>query len=383
MAKQVSKTAFMNRMKKRAKGGWSDARTTEAKAKGAQLPSGIVNGVAQFAAYKMDFDKKGNPYIMLQGIVHEPEECTRLKASTFHRITESKDDKGKVRKTVQDKLEDLASDLQLLGCDVSGIEMDDIPELLEALVEAAPFYRFNTVQFGNGPVNVFIQGAADDYEGEPFDVEGEPDDEPEEAWEVGNRVQVDYDGEMYAGEITAIDEEAETATVSFDDGSEANHGFAELVAEEGEESPDEEEPEDEGEEAEWEAGQRVTVEYDGEPYPGEITAIDGETATIAFDDGSEADHDFSELSAEEDESEPEEEGGEEEEGDESESDAPEGDEDWEPAKGESYKFKANARAKPTVGEITSVSKTKQTVNIKTEDGKIHKDIPWDGLDWPE
>lgn len=325
MAKQVSRTAFMNRVKKRAKGGWGEARNTEAKAKGAQLPDGIVNGVAQFTAYKMDFDKKGNPYIMLQGMVHEPEECARMKASTFHRITESKDDKGRVRKTVQDKLEDLSSDLQLLGCDVSEIDLDDLPDLLEALVEAAPFYRFNTVKFGNGPVNVFIQGEAEDFEGEPFEVEGE--------------------------------EEAEEPS---------------------------EEAEEEAEECPFEVGQRVQVEYDGEPYGGEITEVDaeGETASINFDDGSSADHGFDEIEPEAEEPEADDEG--DDEGGDTEA---AGEEDWEPARGETYvfPFKKTAKAKPvkTAIEITSVSKANQTVNGKDEEGNPHSKIPWDQLEWPE
>lgn len=90
--------------------------------------------------------------------------------------------------------------------------------------------------------------------------------------------------------------------------------------------------------------------------------------------------------AEDDEYEDEEEG---EEGDEDEEEGEDDDEDdgsddgddWEPARGEIYRFKVNARAKPQDCEVTSVNKSKSTVNLKREsDGKVFKAVPWDRLE---
>lgn len=368
MAKAAtSRTAFMNRLKKRAKGGWAASRKKEAKRKGERLPDGIINGVAKLAAYKAELDKKGNPYFMIQGVVVEPEDCTGRKATTFHFIRENKN------KTVDDKLDELSSDLQLLGIDTEGLDIPDIPKALEEKVAENPFYNFNTWKPDNGDTMVFIQGLVpDDYE-PPVDVdvpEGEEGGDPvdpeadSDAWEVGHRVTVDYDGTDYAGEITEVDPDAETAGISFDDGSEDTIAFTELVEEE---SPEDTETADG-----WNVDDRVVVDWDGTPYAGAITEIaeDGETVTVAYDDGSEESVAVAELVAEEGDggepAEPEDTGG----------DAP----PWEPDKDEVYGYKGSPRGKVEPHVVTTVNKGEETVNLKRErDNKVFKAIPWDKL----
>lgn len=55
-------------------------------------------------------------------------------------------------------------------------------------------------------------------------------------------------------------------------------------------------------------------------------------------------------------------------------------EDWQPSKGETYGYKATARAKAADATVTSVNAKQQTVNLKrTGDGKLFKAVPWDKL----
>ena len=61
--------------------------------------------------------------------------------------------------------------------------------------------------------------------------EEEPEEPEESGWKVGDRVVVEIDGEDYAGEITEIDEDNDSATVEFDDGDTQDVAFDDLTEE--------------------------------------------------------------------------------------------------------------------------------------------------------
>lgn len=334
MAKQTSVSRTMAKMKKRAKGAWDRSRKKAARAKGAQLPDGIVRGVAQFTDYKLAEDKKGNPYVILQGTVKEPEDCDGLTAQRAHFIRETE------RKTVEDKLDDLSSDLQLLGGyverdgeshllseDPEAIDLDDIPEVLENLKRDRPFFLFNTWKPADGDTMVFIQGLAEDFEPDE-DVEVEDEDpEPE------------------------VEEDEE---------------------------PEAEEPEaEEDEPAAFAEGDRVTVDGD---WPGTVDWVEGDLAGVTADEDGET------YEADLDSLQPlEEEGGDDEEPPFEDEEADGEDEEWEgPEEGDVFLYQASPRGKAKEVVVLAVDADGQTVDLKREeDGKTFKKIPWDKLQGAE
>lgn len=316
MAK-VNKSQLLAKMKKRAKGAWSRARSTEAKARGSTLPGGITRGVAQFTSYKFDADKKGNPYFMLTGIVKEPAEFAGCRATVFHGIRETQ------TKTVEDKLDALSADIQLLGGETEGTDIDDLPGILDGLVKEKPHFYYNTWQPEGQQTMVFIQGLADDWEPEDDeDAEEEPEEEDDEE----------------EGEEGEEDPEAEEEEPEEEDDEPAED-------EEPEEEDDEEEPEDDEEE-----------EPEPEPKP------KGKPKT-----GKPAEKPASKPKPKP-KKEPE----------------PEPEPEWEPAKGEVYLYKFSPKSKAEEAEITAVDTKTKTVSVKrVKDGKGFKGVKWDALEGAE
>lgn len=354
MAEELSRSDFVKRLNKKAKGGMAKAKHADPKARGRQLPGGIKNGVAKLSSFKLSETKNGDEMLTITGIVVEPEDCHGMRCNIMHFLNESE------YASLEDNLSNLCADLQLLEIDTPSMG-DNIGEYLDALEERCnenPYFLFNTQTKKNGNTAIYLQGLADEnYVPEnDVDLDSEAgssrsaDEGGGSDLDVGARVQVDYDGEMFGGEITVADDDG--ATILFDDGTEADHTWDEIVAEESE---------PEASDSEWEVGTRVQVDYDGEMYPGEIAALDGDTASITFDDGSEADHDVSELVAEEEPAETE------------------ADDDWEPEVDSGYSYKPG-RGAAVVMFVTKVNKRAKTVDGETEDGsKKFTKVPWDSL----
>jgi len=229
-----SKSRLLAKLKKKSKGAWKRSRETEARAKGSMLPDGIVRGVAKLSSYKFDEDKNGNPYFMITGIVVEPSEYAGQRATTSHFIKETQ------TKTVEDKLDGLSSDIQLLGGDVSGAEIDDLPDLLEGLCKDGPHYFFNTWKPDNGQTMVFIQGLADDWEPE----EDEEDADDEDADDSDEDEEEDDAEEDEGEDEDPEDEDAEEEDEDEPDPEDEDEGD--------EEDPDDEDEGDEEEEDDWE-----------------------------------------------------------------------------------------------------------------------------------
>lgn len=168
----TNRAKILQKLKQVAKGGWKDAAEAPAKAKGSQLPGGIVRGVARLSSWKMDEDKNGNPYFMITGIVLEPVAYAGARATVSHFISETK------TKTIQQKLDGLSSDLQLLlpGC-TSGTSLDEVPAILDQVVGEQRHFFFNTWKpEQDSDTMVFIQGAATQWDTVPEQHSGEADE---------------------------------------------------------------------------------------------------------------------------------------------------------------------------------------------------------------
>lgn len=181
MAKTTNKSVTSNKallkLKAKAKGAWNRSRKKEPKAAMGNLPPNVQGGVARFSSYKIDLDKKGDPYVVLTGIALEPENVQGKRVSKTHFIKAGKET------TVEDKLDKLCSDLQLIsGESLDEVDLDAISEFLDSLAKDKPYYGFNTwlgratKAFPNPQVQINIEG--------PVEWEGEEPEEEEEEEEV-------------------------------------------------------------------------------------------------------------------------------------------------------------------------------------------------------
>jgi hypothetical protein len=195
MAKGTTKASgAFDAIKKRAKGSFKKSQKKEAKVKGAMLPPGIVRGVAQLIGFSdgKTKDERKTPYITLTLLAHEPSNAKGTKFSLSYFFEDRKDRKTQeITKTVDDVVDQLVSDLKLIAGEdaVNDLDMDnELQESIEALVEAKPFCYFNTWKPEKRPTDTrdprtlaFIQGHAEDYEGEvDEEVEDEEEDETED-----------------------------------------------------------------------------------------------------------------------------------------------------------------------------------------------------------
>ncbi len=165
-------------------------------------------------------------------------------------------------------------DLARLDVDTDSLEIDsekDIEELMEALVEEGVIARLRTRTVDSGFQNVYIDKLIEDYSGGTEEEKTPEEEEPD--WSKGDKCSVAIDGEDYEGVIKKVKDDV--VTIKFDDGDTDDYELSELQAVE-EESKNE-----------FEIGDRVTAKIDGETYAGEINDIDGDEASVAFDDGEE------------------------------------------------------------------------------------------------
>lgn len=388
MAKQqqnnpVNRSKIMADIKNRGKGTFQRVKKTEAKAGGQGLPPGIKDGIAKISSWKVDKTKMkkddkgrvtgGDPYFTITAICVEPTEfdgvkCDGKRATFMYFLNETE------YNTFEENYEKFCNDLQLMGIDTHKMKDDDeIPAALDKHCKGDNYIFFNTTARRNKPgeVNYYVQGVCDSYSGDTPETEGdEPEAEAAESeatWNEGDPCQVDYEGEMYTATIVS-DDGSGTVTVKFDsDDSEMEYPLDEVFAADDSDEGTNAEPE--GDEApEWEEGSTCQVDYDGELYTGTITALDDETATVEFEDGSSLDYALSDLLPDPD-NQPAEEEVEAEEG------------DWEPEKEGVYSFTNPKTKKAGEYEVTAVNKTKQTVTLKnTKNAKdIHQNVSWDAL----
>jgi len=360
MAK-VNKSRIIGKIKKRSKGAWKKSRGKAASARGQQLPGGIVRGVAQFSSFNIDENDNKVPFISLTGIVKEPEEYRGARATVTHRFEETEND------SIESKMDKFSSDLQLLGSDTEGTTEDDWDGLLAELVKDKPHFYFNTRAWSftgrDGSTiegtTVFIQGLAEDWDGDDDEVpnddedpdedgaDNDPDDEEPEDDEDGDdyepakddRVSVD-DGENdeWDGTVKTVNKRNKTATVLADE-------------------------DDETYSVDWDSMTPLEDDEDGEDEDDEPE--DDEDPDEDPDD--EGDDDGEEDPDDED-------------GDDEDPDDDEGDDNWVPDKGDVYLYSVNNRAKAREVDVTSVNKSKETVNVKrVDDGKVFKDVPWTKL----
>lgn len=246
MPSSIEKQKFLKKFKTKAQGGWKKKAGQEAKVRGQMLPDNLVGAIAQVSSYRIGEYDDGTPYVTIVGIAKSPDEIVGQRVNIKHSIKETES------KTVDQCLENLSSDLQLLGgktvkADGTPRSEDEIPTILDEIVAEKPHFEFNTRGWefnGKTGVSVFIQGLAepvgDDVE-EPEEAAAEeevpaeeeapaeeveaPSDE-EEPWEPA--VGEEYKHKGKACEITGVQKSEETVTIKKGKAVQKNVPWSEL-----------------------------------------------------------------------------------------------------------------------------------------------------------
>ncbi len=275
--KEQSKTLAV--LKKKSKGAFARARKTEAAAAGQQLPDGLVKAVARLDSYKLALDKNQNPYFAITGVVKEPEEYKGMKATSLHFIKETT---GQYAKSVEERLEKLVSDIKLLGGETDEAEIDDLPIILEELVEEHPHYFFNTWKpDADRSAMVMIQGLAEDWEDDDEDIEETEEDEDEEAPFDEDEEEEDEETEDEPEDDDEDEEEDYEDEEADEEGEEEDEDEDSLV--EDEDTDDDESEETIDEEVEDEEDEEEETEEDWAPEKGEYYKYKAPKARKATD----------------------------------------------------------------------------------------------------
>ena len=198
---------FVANTKRTSKGAYKKSKTTEPKARGQQLPGGIIGGLARLTKYKVGIAKNKYPYVMVTGIVIDPKEHSGARAVLSYFLSPPK---SKLAKTLQQRYDDMFADFQILGIPTSdmkdGTVLEEVIKHLKGLVEQKPVFVFNTwKRDAESDTMCFLQRLADaedmkdledsvyeeeEEENEDEESEGESEDEDEEEGEE----EVDKEG---------------------------------------------------------------------------------------------------------------------------------------------------------------------------------------------
>lgn len=294
------------KMKKRSSGSYDKVKDTEARAGGRSLPGSLEGETCVIHSSQLGLDKNDNPMLILKGSVVTPEEYKGVYISFSYFFNDSQ------FSTYDDCVEQFVNDMKLIGWDAADYE-DEMA--LMAAVDAhynqeKVAVEFNTARRANknGEYRAFPNGPSD----MEVESDGEPASKPKRApkktkkqapaqcpFEEGDNVETtgDHfgDGNTYSGVVQSID--GDEVTVLFDDdNSEDQIPVTNLIKvgggdEAGEEAPD----------VDFEEGDEVTTTDDyygaGEEFVGVVEAVNDESCTVTFEDGTTDDIPFENLAA--------------------------------------------------------------------------------------
>lgn len=356
--------------KKVNKGGFSEAfsesfvshRTDETVyGAGGELPPGIDGGIAKLAMLKIgeykSGDLQGEKYFMAQGVVVSPEEFNKQRVKGLRTSIGPEplcDTEGRTRETLDDHVAWMSNQLRMLAGDEYFAEADtleEVEELMEALVESDVYFRFRTWQgkatdqYPNPRTNHEWRGAVEYDEDGTDDVEDDTEEEEEVKPKKGK------------GKASAKPSSKTTSTKG--GSTKGKKGKAEPEEEEEDDVPfgdDLDMLADAAEEDE-EAADKLTK-------LAVKAGIDEEWVESApgWQDVADKIREMSEEGGDEEEDEEEEE------------------EEVQPEKGDTFAYKPKGKKKAIEVEVTAVFEGKQTCNCKDDKGTVYKAVPWSALE---
>lgn len=278
MAKaSVDRAKMLQTLKARSKGAFKTSKKKEVVVKGSRLPDGLVGAVAVFSSWKLDKDKKGDPYFALTGIGQEPENIVGARVTKMHYM------KSSPKVTIAEKWDKLCNDIKLIGgedCLDECESEDDIPAVLDRLVKEKAAYTFNTwlppkdKQNPNPSLVIMLQGNLPDYEApEPEEeIEEEEEEETEEA-ETEEEEEEEEKPKKKPVKKSAKKPEPEPEE-------------EEEETEEETEEEEEEETEEEAEEGDWKPEKKEIYQYKAtpkaKPEECQVIKVDEESETVSL-----------------------------------------------------------------------------------------------------
>jgi ribosome maturation factor RimP len=302
MAASTEQSKILAKLRKRRKDvNYDKIKETEAQAGGRKLPGGLKDAVAVITgADIVERGQNDTPCFIINATCVEPEECKGIGCDVSYFLEDSE------YENYSDVIGRLLNDLKLMGFEDEVTAADDENELMEKIMELCSdkdnqlAYTFNTANRANksGYYRVYVQGLPDeDYEIPNLD--GSPQEEAKakkdgyskqkktpkkSAFSVGDKVTTSNDhfddGNDYTGEVTEVD--GDSITVHFDDDDTTDIVPANNLTK----IESEEEADDEGLQ-EGDAVQTINDHYkDGETWTGVVIAVEGDTATVEFEDES-------------------------------------------------------------------------------------------------
>tara|TARA_R110002096_G_scaffold160777_4_gene327095 strand:+ start:671 stop:1747 length:1077 start_codon:yes stop_codon:yes gene_type:complete len=358
MVKKSGKSSFTSSMGAKGKKAFEQHKTAEVEmGSGGGLPAGIENGIAQLTECKVGIYKKGQfegeYFFTASGTVIEPTKLGKIPLKGLRTQLGPEplcDTPSRKRSELADHMKWVLNELKKLGADVAEVGFEEIEDLMAALKEAAPYFRFRT------------------WVGEKATSGKYKDREPMIQHEWAG--MVDYDEDKEGGDEEDIEEvsEDESEEEEEDEAAEESSDDAE-GDEEGEDEEDEEEAE--GDEVDVDA---IAVKADAEDEKAAAELAELATKAGLKEEFIENAASWAEV-AEAIKSTT---------GDEGEKDDDEEEEAADPEKEDVVLYKVPKTRKATEHEVTFVSKKKKTVNLKDlNKGTIRKGISWDKLQAPE
>lgn len=302
------------------KTNYDEIKNVEASAGGRQLPGGVEGAVAVITDAKLDkTDREGKPYVFLYSSVCEPQEYEGIFNGMFYGLTEDRFN------TADDNQRKFVNDMKLIGFGDIIQNAPTFAQMVMDIIDAIKdqnntfAYTFNTGnrQKRDGSYSVFVQSAAENYErpkmtpkmNKPASNTGYMEshaptakttassrngsaDYPEEGTEVTTTGDYYEDGSDYTGTVVKVNKRSKKVTVEFEDGEDE----VPLDSLTWESVPFE--SSDNGSQIEVEDRVTTTNDHfgDGTDYAGVVTSVNGEKATVLFDDdGSEQDIPLADL----------------------------------------------------------------------------------------
>ena len=208
------------------------------------LPGGIRNGEARLKAAYFDEYKsgpnQGEMFFRASGVVLSPDKAPDgtavkgLTTSIILPICETTNSQGKTR-SLEENVSIVLNEMRKLGVDTSDLSGEDLEDVAESLVEAAPVFRFSTSegqktpQFPNPRVWENWNGVISDYEESDDDDDIVDENNDDSAEDDSEDVPFGDDLDMLVDKAEKDDEEAQQ--VLTDKASEAGVGEAAEEAE--------------------------------------------------------------------------------------------------------------------------------------------------------
>jgi len=309
-------TALLAKFRKRSKSSYEKVKEVEAKAGGRELPLGLEGAICQITGLKITEDKNGvgSVYVYRSGI--EPKQIEGIAMGQNYPIEETHYNYGSGVQTEEENQARLTVDLKLMGYEEQILTHDDfftmLSDVAERVEQDKPFVFFNTGKKASksGEARVYLQGVVPaDYNPPEMSEENKHEETHQPAkkktvvkkgtsFSENDKVKTvgDYfeDGNEYTG--TVLGSDGDSITVEFDDGSGSQEIPAESLAlvetkkatPTKKSAPVKKAAPKKGIRPQFEENDAVvsTEDYfgNGEDYNGTIISVDGETATVTWED---------------------------------------------------------------------------------------------------